>query len=64
MVYVATCEIELLDGSTSTAELVFLLEVGEHCALQQQEVPLGSAEGESSRTCQLAVASQLQCWAL
>ena len=59
-----TCEVQFLDGSVSAAELVLVLEVGEHGALQQEEVSLGCAERETSRPHQLAVAGQLQRRAL
>ena len=59
-----TCEVQFLDGSVSTTELVLVLEVGEHGALQQEEVSLGCAERETSWPHQLAVAGQLQRRAL
>ena len=48
----------------SATELVLVLEVGEHGALQQEEVSLGCAERETSWPHQLAVAGQLQRRAL
>ena len=59
-----TSKIESLDGGLATSEVLLILEVGEHGSLQNKEVSLGSSECETSRSRQLAVACQLQCWTL
>ena len=59
-----TGEVEFLDGCPPMAELLLILEVGQHRPLEEEEVPLGSSEGQSSRSGQFAVASQLQGWTL
>ena len=59
-----TSKIESLDGGLAASEVLLVLEVGEHGSLQNKEVSLGSSECETSRSRQLAVACQLQCWTL